>query len=115
VKDLIGDARYRVHKSVKLWVVTGRTLSGREIFGIQEPIQRVVHHIIGYGKYVQYQNWVHKLHPIEECKEAINRALRGELEIYSNWHGISYPEYIEEVGLTPAPFIYEHEMGLQKN
>lgn len=111
VEDLEGDARERVHYSEILWVVTGRSRDGTEIFGIQDSIQRVVCTLEGYpGKYVRYRDHYYPLHSKSEFEEKRKQALAGHFHFYSNHHGFSLDKK-KMRSVSSASFIYEHETG----
>lgn len=106
-----GDKRLRTSVSVVLWVVTGKSMSGEEIFGIQTSIERVVYLIQGRsGKYVQYDNRFYPLHSEAEFKNYIDRAVKGDLYCYSNYSSAGTKKELKKI--EPASFIFEHEAGL---
>ncbi|WP_431685818.1 hypothetical protein [Hahella sp. NBU794] len=109
--DLKGDTRERVHYSEILWVVTGRSRNGEELFGIQDSIQRVVFSLEGSpGKYVRYRDHYYPLHSKAEFEEKRKQALDGHLHFYSNHHGFGQDKK-KIRSVSSASFIYEHETG----
>ncbi|MCK7550732.1 hypothetical protein [Marinobacter goseongensis] len=112
MEDLEGDARVRVHYSEILWVVTGgKNREGKEIFGIQDSIQRVVCTLEGYsGKYVRYRDHYYPLHSKAEFEEMRKVAISESYMFYSNHHGFSQDNK-KMRDISSASFIYEHEMG----
>lgn len=112
MEDLEGDARLRVHYSEILWVITGgKSRDGREIFGIQDSIQRVVCTLEGYpGKYVRYQDHYYPLHSKAEFEKKRKEAMSRNHVFYSNHHGFSQDKR-KMRAVSSASFIYDHEMG----
>ncbi|WP_162934943.1 hypothetical protein [Pseudomonas cavernae] len=107
----VGDNRYRVTRSAKLWVVIRKTEAGELThFGINDSIERSVYNVLGrVGEYVQYQNYFHPLHPENEFEKHLSLGASGKLYFFSNCAGIggSEPEKIRSISI--APFIYEDE------
>lgn len=111
MEDLEGDARERLHYSEILWVVTGKSHDGTELFGIQDSIQRVVCTLEGYpGKYVRFRDHYYPLHSKAEFEDKRKQALNGHFLFYSNHHGFSQDKK-KMRSVSSASFIYEHETG----
>lgn len=111
MEDLKGDGRDRIHYSEIIWVITGKSRDGSEIFGIQDSIQRVVYSLAGYsGKYVRFKDYYYPLHTKTEFEEKRMLALQERISFYSIHHGFSQDKY-KMRKVSSAPFIYEHEKG----
>ncbi len=108
-----GDARYRVHRSEKIWVVSdGITPTGETIFGIQDSIERVIYTPKGdKNEYVQYDSHYYPLHSKSEFEEYRRLAINeDEIYFYSNYSLVSGDkEGIKKI--ISARFIFESEAG----
>ena len=102
------DNRYRVSKSVSIYVAFSNIYSGETEnlhFSIVDSCERVVFGIKGKeGEYIRFQNNAYKLYPPESLIEIINRAKNSELNLvhYSGVSSASHPSSLKN--LSPAHF-----------
>lgn len=100
-----GDQRYRVNKSIKLWVMSRSWEEGREkgaVIGIVDQIERVVRRVDGrHGLYVTYQNDLYEIQDKFKLARLLTQARRGEVEFFSNEH--RSPDPVSDI--VPKEFI----------
>lgn len=100
-----GDNRYRVHQSIKLWVMNrpwqGDPEEGSTV-GIVDQVERVIRIIEGApGEYVRYQNEFYRIHSKLDFERLVRRAKKGEIYFFSNLH--PSVNYINDI--VPQEFI----------
>lgn len=114
VKDRLSipkqDGRWRVSRSVSLWVLTRRLFSDRrtlESFGVLESVERTVYKLDGKtGEWVRYGNFYHPLHSTEEFSILLSRA-KYESTYFFNNTASSSDDPTDNI--LAAPFIFDDE------
>lgn len=100
-----GDRRYRVNKSIKLWVMNRSWEEGEEegaVIGIVDQIERVVYEVEGrQGLYVTYQNELYEVQDKFKLARLLTHARRGKVEFFSNEH--RSPDCVSDI--VPKEFI----------
>lgn len=99
-----GDNRYRVHKSINLWVMN-KDWKGEEVvgsIGIIDEIERKIYCSENSDKeWVQYQNEFHLVHDRFEFSNLITAARRGEYDFFNSVY--NSPDPLRDV--IPKEFI----------
>lgn len=105
------DNRIREWPSERLWVLIRTPTSGAlESLGINESIERTVYRLRGHsGRYVQYQNSYHRIHPEKELRAYLDMAVAGEVDFFSNEAGVSGTSARDLRKIALARFIFEDE------
>ena len=104
------DARHRVRRSVRCWVLERRERAhGKLTIEILGSVHRVVYKIEGYnGEYIRYRHHYHPLHPADEFRSLIEKADGDKLHVFSNeFHVSTGLKNLDEV--LAAEFIYDDE------
>jgi hypothetical protein len=106
-----GDLRYRIHKSVRFWVMVHTKENGKLVqCGVLRAIERVVFELQGKsGLFVRYDSRYFPLHGEAEFVQLLDGAKKEKYaffhnEIYGLWGN---PSRLKE--LTPSAYIVEGE------
>lgn len=104
------DGRWRVSRSVSLWVLTRRLSPDRctlDSFGVMESVERTVYKLDGKtGEWVRYGNFYHPLHSTEEFSILLARAKSEDTYFFNNTARSSDDP---TDSILAAPFIFDDE------
>ncbi|MCO5111899.1 MAG: hypothetical protein M9929_13830 [Burkholderiaceae bacterium] len=97
------DNRYRVHRSVKCYLLEMLCGTSFCTLHITDSIERVIYRLPNETEKVQYKNKFYDLEPAENMKELVEKHLRDKGAI--NLSGKSLYSSQEDKSFDPYPFI----------